>query len=81
MSEGSFFRRKKIAKPSLEESERLMRLGRVFEQAVALHDGDQDAAREWLETPMTGGFIAGSPTMTRHTSIFIGVPSWCKITA
>ena len=52
MSEGSFFRRKKSAKPSLEESERLMRLGRVFEQAVALHDGDQDAAREWLETPI-----------------------------
>jgi putative toxin-antitoxin system antitoxin component (TIGR02293 family) len=52
ISEGSFSRRKKSGKLSLEESERLMRLGRVFEQAVALHDGDQDAAREWLETPI-----------------------------
>ncbi len=52
ISEGSFSRRKKSGKLSIDESERLMRLGRVFEQATALHDGDQNAAREWLETPI-----------------------------
>jgi putative toxin-antitoxin system antitoxin component (TIGR02293 family) len=29
-----------------------MRLGRVFERATSLHDGDQSSARQWLETPI-----------------------------
>ncbi len=52
LSEGSFARRKQSGRLSQEESERLLRLGRIFELATALHDGDQAAARQWLETPI-----------------------------
>ena len=52
ISEGSFARRKRSGKLSPSESERLLRLARVFEQATALHDGDADGARQWLETPV-----------------------------
>jgi putative toxin-antitoxin system antitoxin component (TIGR02293 family) len=50
ISEGSFARRKKLGRLSPEESERLLRLGRIFERALQLYDGDRDGAREWLET-------------------------------
>jgi len=52
ISEGSFFRRKKSGRFSSEESERLLRLSRIFEHAASLYDGDQDGARQWLETPI-----------------------------
>jgi putative toxin-antitoxin system antitoxin component (TIGR02293 family) len=52
ISEGSFARRKKTGRLSPEESERLLRLGRIVERAAALHDGDQVGARQWLETPI-----------------------------
>ena len=35
-----------------DESERLLRIGRVLERATSLHDGDQSFARQWLETPI-----------------------------
>ena len=41
-AEGSF-------KP--DESERLLRLSRVFERALDLFEGDKDAAKRWLESP------------------------------
>jgi putative toxin-antitoxin system antitoxin component (TIGR02293 family) len=50
ISEGSFARRKKSGRLSPDESERLLRIARIFERATALYDGDQDGAREWLET-------------------------------
>ena len=37
---------------SQEESERLLRVSRVFERATALFDGDPADARRWLETPL-----------------------------
>lgn len=52
ISEGSFARRKQSGRLSQEESERLLRLARVFEGVVALNDGDAPAAREWMETPI-----------------------------
>ena len=52
ISEGSFARRKKSGRFSPEESERLLRIARIFERATALYDGDQDGAREWLQTPI-----------------------------
>jgi putative toxin-antitoxin system antitoxin component (TIGR02293 family) len=37
---------------SPEESERLLRVSRVFERATGLFDGDPADARRWLETPL-----------------------------
>jgi putative toxin-antitoxin system antitoxin component (TIGR02293 family) len=50
ISEGSFARRKRSGRLSPAESERLLRLSRVFEAALSLYDGDRDGAREWLQT-------------------------------
>ena len=50
ISEGSFARRKESGKLSFDESERLLRLSRLFEHAVDLFEGDRDGARQWLET-------------------------------
>src|SRR3954470_821781 len=48
ISEGSFARRKQSGRLSREESERLLRVARVFERATSLYDGDQEGARQWL---------------------------------
>jgi putative toxin-antitoxin system antitoxin component (TIGR02293 family) len=57
ISEGSFTRRKQTGRLSQEESERLLRLSRIYEQTVALYDRDAAGALEWLETrvPALGG--------------------------
>jgi putative toxin-antitoxin system antitoxin component (TIGR02293 family) len=52
LSEGSFARRKQSGRLSSDESERLLRVSRVFERAAELYDGDVAGAREWLETPI-----------------------------
>jgi putative toxin-antitoxin system antitoxin component (TIGR02293 family) len=52
ISEGSFARRKQSGRLSQDESERLLRLARVYECAVGLYDGDQAGALQWLETPV-----------------------------
>ena len=44
-------RRKAKGKLSPDESERLLRLSTVFEQAVALFEGDNAAALRWLTAP------------------------------
>jgi putative toxin-antitoxin system antitoxin component (TIGR02293 family) len=51
-SEKSFVRQKKSGRLSPNESERLLRVARILERAIALYDGDEDGAREWLETPI-----------------------------
>jgi putative toxin-antitoxin system antitoxin component (TIGR02293 family) len=43
-------RRKDVGKLRPVESERLLRLTFIFEQAVDLFEGNSDAARDWLET-------------------------------
>jgi putative toxin-antitoxin system antitoxin component (TIGR02293 family) len=52
ISAGSLSRRKQAGQFSQEESERLLRISRLFERAAALYDGDTDGARQWLETPI-----------------------------
>jgi len=52
LSEGSLARRKQSGKLSPDESERMLRLSRIFELASALFDGHQQEARQWLETPI-----------------------------
>ncbi len=44
-------RRRSAGKLTPEKSERLFRLCRIFEQTVALFDGDKAAARTWLQSP------------------------------
>jgi putative toxin-antitoxin system antitoxin component (TIGR02293 family) len=44
-------RRKSIGRLSPEESERLLRLSRLFEKTVDLFEGDTTAAVKWLSTP------------------------------
>lgn len=52
ISEGSFARRKQTGRLSQEESERLLRLSRIYEQTMALYDHDAVGALQWLETPI-----------------------------
>jgi putative toxin-antitoxin system antitoxin component (TIGR02293 family) len=49
--ERTLARRKSKGKFTPEESERLLRLGTVFEQAVDLFEGDRAAALRWLTAP------------------------------
>ena len=44
-------RRKAVGKLSPEESERLLRISRLFEKAVDLFEGDTSAAVNWMSTP------------------------------
>jgi putative toxin-antitoxin system antitoxin component (TIGR02293 family) len=49
--ERTLARRKIAGKLAPEESERLLRISRVFEKAVNLFEGDLEAAVNWLTTP------------------------------
>jgi len=49
--ERTLARRRSMGKLTADESERLLRLSTVFEQAVELFDGDVAAAVGWLNTP------------------------------
>ncbi|MDA1052186.1 MAG: DUF2384 domain-containing protein [Planctomycetota bacterium] len=62
-------RRKENGKLNSVESERLLRLTFLFEQAVDLFEGDVDAARDWLETPNKG---LGGETPLRLAETEIG---------
>ena len=44
-------RRKSSGRLTSDESEKLLRLSSVFEQAVNLFEGDEANARQWLMTP------------------------------
>ena len=44
-------RRETTGRLEPEESDRLLRLSRVFGRALELFEGDAPAAREWLATP------------------------------
>lgn len=45
-------RRRRAGRLSPEESERILRISRVFEGAVHLFRGDRAAATRWLDTPL-----------------------------
>lgn len=49
--ERTLARRKASGRLSSEESERLLRIARVFEKAVELFEGNQKGALQWLTTP------------------------------
>lgn len=44
-------RRRESGRLTSEESDRLLRVSRVFGKALSLFDGDLEAARSWLSTP------------------------------
>lgn len=44
-------RRRETGRLTAEESDRLLRVSRVFGRALALFEGDVEAARAWLATP------------------------------
>lgn len=44
-------RRKKEDRLRPEESERVLRISRLVEQATEFHDGDRGRARSWLKSP------------------------------
>src|SRR5437667_4987028 len=49
--ERTLARRKTSGRLSPEESERLLRISRVFEMALDLFDGESPSAMKWLTTP------------------------------
>lgn len=57
-------RRREAGRLRPDESDRLYRFATLFERAVALFDGDADAARQWLACPAKG--LAG------HTPLEFG---------
>lgn len=47
----TFTRRKQEGRFHADESDRLLRVSRLFARALELFDGDAAAARQWLSTP------------------------------
>ncbi|MCI0641798.1 MAG: DUF2384 domain-containing protein [Gemmataceae bacterium] len=47
-------RRKKSGRLKPDESERLLRLARLFDQAIDLFEGDVAAAAQWFREPVRG---------------------------
>lgn len=52
-------RRKDQGRLEPEESDRLLRVSRIFGKALELFEGDADAARRWFSTPLAG--LGGEP--------------------
>ena len=57
----TLMRRKAAGRLRPDESERLLRICGIFEQAVELFEGDSDAARLWLTTPSPE--LGGAPPL------------------
>ncbi len=51
ISRRTLSRRKEAGRLQPDESDRLVRLSRVFAEAIELFEGDADAARSWLARP------------------------------
>jgi putative toxin-antitoxin system antitoxin component (TIGR02293 family) len=49
--ERTLARRKKENRLSPDESERLLRIAKLFEESLSLFEGDREAAVNWLRTP------------------------------
>jgi len=47
-------RRKQQGRLEPEESDRLLRVSRIFGKALELFEGDAEAARQWLANPQSG---------------------------
>lgn len=61
-------RRKTESRFHTDESERLMRLGRVFEKSCDLFEGNVEAAKRWLDTPAKA-FAGVTPFQMIETEI------------
>jgi len=54
ISRRTLTRRRREGRLRPDESDRLLRLSRVFDLAVDLFEGDTTAGRQWLEKPQSG---------------------------
>lgn len=55
-------RRKREGRFNPDESDRLLRVSRIFARALGLFDGDRDAANQWLTSAQRG--LAGVAPLT-----------------
>ena len=62
-------RRRKTGTLTPEESDRLVRLARIKDLALEMMEGDDDAAKEWLNTPID---LLGGETPIRYSNTEIG---------
>jgi putative toxin-antitoxin system antitoxin component (TIGR02293 family) len=64
----TLMRRKAMGRLQTDESERLLRIARVFDLAVELFEGNREHARRWLTTPREE-FAGQSPLGFSRTEI------------
>lgn len=57
----TLLRRKEAGRLHADESDRLLRLSRLLERAIELFEGDAEAARNWLASPVKA--------LARHTPL------------
>lgn len=69
ISERTLARRRSEGRLKPEESERLVRLSRIFDKTVDLFEGDKNAAMRWLQTPARA---LGHTTPLEFSSMEIG---------
>jgi len=65
----TLYRRKKDNRLQMDESDRIVRLARLTDQAMNLMDGDEDAMREWMLTPQE---ILGDESPLEHAITELG---------
>lgn len=65
----TLYRRKKDNRLQMDESDRIIRLARLTDQAMNLMDGDEDAMREWMLTPQE---ILGDESPLEHAITELG---------
>jgi putative toxin-antitoxin system antitoxin component (TIGR02293 family) len=61
-------RRKKAGRMRPDESDRLVRLARVFSRSIELYEGDSDAAQSWMMRP-NRAFAGVSPLEMTKTEV------------
>ena len=62
-------RRQRSERLDVGQSDRVLRYAELFRQAVALHDGDEEAARAWLKSPARA---LGGETPLEHAETEVG---------
>ncbi len=65
MSERTLQRRKTEGRLHADESDRLLRLSRVFGKAVELFEGDTEAALRWMKKPLPALGLVSPLAMTK----------------
>lgn len=54
LSPATYARRRAAKRLSPQESDRVYRIAAVYRDVIRFFDGDEDAAREWLTSPVVG---------------------------